>query len=77
MSDNYITDALEAILEDITGFCMRVPMSMEYDSFFDEAQMDRFRDLVQREFNLSDNTLVDSCTTFRELVVLLQDELFG
>lgn len=77
MSANYVTDALEAILEDLTGFVMRVPMSAEFESFFDEDQMFRFKELVRNEFSLDNDVLVDSCQSFRELVALLQDELFS
>lgn len=77
MSANYVTSALEAILEDLTGFVMRVPMSTEFESFFDEDQMFRFKELVRNEFSLDGDSLVDSCQSFRELVALLQDELFS
>lgn len=77
MSRNYVTDALEAVIEDITGFVMRVPMSAEFESFFDEDQLFRFKELVRSEFSLDSDVLVESCQSFRELVALLQDELFS
>ena len=77
MSRNYVTDALEAVIEDITGFVMRVPMSAEFESFFDEDQLFRFKELVRSEFFLDSDVLVESCQSFRELVALLQDELFS
>lgn len=72
----YIAAALGAIMEDVTGLSMRVPGELEFDAFFDQPQYDLFKKLVRVEFNLPDDTLVESCERFRELIILLEDELF-
>jgi hypothetical protein len=63
-------------MEDVTGLSMRVPGELEFDAFFDQPQYDLFKKLVRVEFNLPDDTLVESCERFRELIILLEDELF-
>jgi len=76
MNHKYITDAISAILEDIFGFRMTVPFSEEFEAFFDSDQFEAFERLIRQEFDLEDNTLIQSSSTFRELIALLHDELF-
>lgn len=76
MNRRYIIEALEAILEDITGFVMKLPLGSELDAFFEPEEFSAFRDMVADEFDLPDYTIIDTAQTFRELVVLLEDELF-
>jgi hypothetical protein len=76
MNRKYITDAITAILEDIFGFRMTVPSNEEFEAFFDPEQFDHFRKLVRQEFDLEDDILVDSTSTFRELILLIEDEIF-
>lgn len=75
MNRKYVTDALKAILEDIFRLRMSIPLDEEFDAFFDPEQFDEFRRLVAQEFELSTDTLIDSCSTFRELVTLLDYEI--
>jgi hypothetical protein len=77
MNRKYITDAIAAILEDIFGFKMSVPFGEEIDSFFEPEQFVDFEKLMHQEFDLPDSTILESATTFRELVVLIEDELFS
>jgi hypothetical protein len=72
----YILDAIEAILEDITGCVGTVPLNNHLEHFFDEDEFLGFKNLMAEEFDLPDHTLLDSAQTFRELIVLLEDELF-
>ena len=77
MNRKYITDAIAAILEDIFGFKMSVPFGEELESFFEPEQFADFDRYLQQEFDLPDPTLLESATTFRELVTLIEDELFS
>lgn len=76
MNRRYIIEALEAILEDITGCVLKLPLNNELEAFFEPEEFTVFRDMVADEFDLPDYTIVDTAQTFRELVVLLEDELF-
>ena len=76
MNRKYITDAISAILEDLFGFRMTVPFGEEFEAFFDADQFDDFKKLLQQEFDLDDDVLAESSSTFRELVALIEDELF-
>jgi hypothetical protein len=76
MNRTYIIDALTAILEDILRYKMKPPMAAELEAFFEPDEFEVFRDMVGQEFDLPDDTIVDSAQTFKELVVLLEDELF-
>ena len=76
MNRSYIIDALTAILEDILRYKMKLPMSAELEAFFEPDEFEVFRDMVGQEFDLPNDTIVDTAQTFRELVVLLEDELF-
>lgn len=76
MNRKYITDALEAIIEDATGFNVRLPLSSEIEAFFEPDELAAFRDIVAEEFNLPNYSIIDTAETFRELVALLEDELF-
>lgn len=77
MSRKQITERLSAILEDIFGVPMMVPMRSEFEAFFEPDEYNQFTDLVVSEFDLEDPSLIDGCSTFLELVVLLEDELFS
>lgn len=76
MNRQYIIEALEAIIEDITRCTMKLPLSNELEAFFEPEEFTVFRDMVADEFDLPDYTIIDTAQTFRELVVLLEDELF-
>lgn len=76
MNRRYIIEALEAIIEDVTGFVMKLPVGSELEAFFEPEEFSVFRDMVADEFDLPDYTIVDTAQTFRELLVLLEDELF-
>lgn len=76
MNRQYITEALEAVIEDITRCKMKLPLSNELEAFFETEEFAVFRDMVADEFDLPDYTIIDTAQTFRELVVLLEDELF-
>jgi hypothetical protein len=76
MNRRYIIEALEAILEDITNLVMKLPVGSELEAFFEPEEFSMFRDMVAEEFDLPDYTIIDTAETFRELVVLLEDELF-
>lgn len=76
MNRRYIIEALEAVLEDITGCVLKLPLSNELEAFFEPEEFTVFRDMVADEFDLPDYTIIDTAQTFRELVVLLEDELF-
>jgi hypothetical protein len=76
MNRKYVIDALEAILEDLTHCRMRLPMNSDLSSYFDSDEFTVFRDMVAEEFDLPDDTIVDTAQSFRELVILLEDELF-
>jgi hypothetical protein len=76
MNRRYIIEALEAILEDVTGCVLKLPVSSELEAFFEPEEFTVFRDMVADEFDLPDYTIIDTAQTFRELVVLLEDELF-
>lgn len=77
MNRKYITDAIAAILEDIFGFKMNVPFGEELESFFEPEQFVDFEKFLNQEFDLPDPTLLESATTFRELIALIEDELFS
>lgn len=76
MNRRYIIEALEAILEDITRCVLKLPLSNELEAFFEPEEFAVFRDMVADEFDLPDYTIIDTAQTFRELVVLLEDDLF-
>jgi hypothetical protein len=76
MNRRYIIEALEAVLEDITGCVLKLPLGNEIEAFFEPEEFTVFRDMVADEFDLPDYTIIDTAQTFRELVVLLEDELF-
>ena len=76
MNRSYIIDALEAVVEDVTGFAVKLPFSSELEAFFEPDEFAAFRDMVADEFNLPNHSIVDTAETFRELIVLLEDELF-
>jgi hypothetical protein len=76
MNRSYIINALEAIVEDITGSVIKLPFSGEFEAFFEPEEFTAFRDMVAEEFDLPDYSIVDTAETFRELIVLLEDELF-
>jgi hypothetical protein len=76
MNRNYIINALEAIVEDVTGHVMKLPFSSEFEAFFEPEEFTVFRDMVAEEFDLIDYSIIDTSETFRELIVLLEDELF-
>ncbi len=75
MNRPYIISAISAMLEDIFGHKMDVPMRAELDSFFEDDEFELFSNMVCQEFDLSDNTIVDTAFSFSELVALLDDEL--
>lgn len=75
MSRSYIIDALTAILEDVTGYRIKVPMTYELEAFFEPEEFDTFCGMVQQEFDLPDDTILMAASTFRELLILLEDEL--
>lgn len=77
MNRAYIIDAISAILEDIYGHPMKVPMREELEAFFEPEELDEFRRLVSQEFDLADDTIVDTAESFLELVALLEDDLFS
>jgi len=76
MNRNYNINALEAIVEDITGSTIKLPFSSELEAFFEPEEFVAFRDMVAEEFDLPDYSIIDTAETFRELIVLLEDELF-
>lgn len=76
MNRSYIINALEAIVEDITGSAIKLPFSNEFEAFFEPEEFTVFRDMVAEEFDLPDYSIIDTAETFRELIVLLEDELF-
>jgi len=76
MNRRYIIEALEAIIEDITNLVMKLPVGNEIEAFFEPEEFSVFRDKVAEEFDLPDYTIIDTAETFRELIVLLEDELF-
>jgi hypothetical protein len=76
MNRRYIIEALEAIIEDITNLVMKLPVGNEIEAFFEPEEFSVFRDMVAEEFDLPDYTIIDTAETFRELIVLLEDELF-
>lgn len=76
MNRSYIINALEAIVEDITGSVIKLPFSNEFEAFFEPEELTVFRDMVAEEFDLPDYSIIDTAETFRELIVLLEDELF-
>jgi hypothetical protein len=76
MNRSYIINALEAIIEDVTRFTVKLPFSNELEAFFEPDEFVAFRDMVAEEFDLPDYSIVDTAETFRELIVLLEDELF-
>ena len=55
---------------------MRLSGELEFEPFFDQPQFDLFKALVREEFGLPDDTLVESCDRARELIILLEDEIF-
>lgn len=76
MNRSYIINALEAIVEDVTGSAIKLPFSSEFEAFFEPEEFADFRDMVAEEFDLPDYSIIDTAETFRELIVLLEDELF-
>jgi hypothetical protein len=76
MNRSYIINALEAIVEDVTGFDVKLPFSSEFEAFFEPEEFAAFRDMVADEFNLPNYSIIDTAETFRELIVLLEEELF-
>lgn len=76
MNRSYITNALEAIIEDVIGSAIKLPFSNELEAFFEPDEFAAFRDMVADEFNLPNHSIADTAETFRELVILLEDELF-
>jgi hypothetical protein len=76
MNRLYIIEALSAMLEDIFRHPITFPYREEFSAFFEADEFDEFRRMVQQEFDLDDNTIVDSAETFNELIALLEDELF-
>lgn len=71
-----IIEALEALLEDLARFRMSLPLNAEIEAFFEPDELLQFSALLREEFGLSDDTLLESAQTFRDLVVLLEDEFF-
>jgi hypothetical protein len=76
MNRSYIINALEAIIEDVTGLTVKLPFSNELEAFFEPDEFAAFRDMVADEFDLPNYSIIDTAETFRELIVLLEDELF-
>lgn len=76
MNRSYIINSLEAIVEDITGSAIKLPFSGEFEAFFEPEEFVAFRDMVAEEFDLPDYSIVDTADTFRELIALLENELF-
>ena len=52
------------------------PFSNELEAFFEPDEFAAFRDMVADEFDLPNYSIIDTAETFRELIVLLEDELF-
>lgn len=75
MTRRYINDAIAAMLEDIFRFKLDVPYRDELEAFFEPEQFEEFTDMVRNEFDLGDNTIVESATTFAELIILIEDEI--
>lgn len=76
MNKHYIIEALSAILEDIFRHPMTFPYQEEFEAFFEADEFELFQDMVRQEFDLEDNTLLESVESFNELVALLVDESF-
>lgn len=70
-----IIERLRIVLEETTGNRMTFPSSMDIASFFDDVEYNRFRDLTVDEFDLDGGALIDTASTFFELVVLLEGEI--
>jgi hypothetical protein len=76
MNRLYIIEALSAMLEDIFRHPITFPYREEFDAFFEPEEFDQFRRMVHQEFDLEDDTIIESAETFNELIALLEDELF-
>ncbi len=77
MSREDITERIAAILEDLYGMPMVVPMRTELESLFEPHEYDQFKRLLFEEFDFADDTLMESASTFLELVALIEAELFS
>jgi len=58
------------------GHPMNPPYREEFISFFEPEAFEQFKELIQEEFDLSDNTIVESTSCFGELIAILESELF-
>lgn len=76
MNRIYIIEAISAMLEDIFRHSMTFPYREELEAFFEPEEFDLFCDMIQQEFNLENNTILETAETFNELIALLEEELF-
>lgn len=76
MNRLYVIEALSAMLEDIFRHPITFPYREELDAFFEPEEFHVFRKMVQQEFDLENDTIVETAETFNELIALLEDELF-
>jgi len=76
MNRLYIIEALSAMLEDIFRHPITFPYREEFEAFFEPEEFDQFRRMVQQEFDLESDAIIESAETFNELIALLEDELF-
>ena len=76
MNRLYIIEALSAMLEDIFRHPITFPYREEFSAFFEVDEFDEFRRMVQQEFDLESDAIIESAETFNELIALLEDELF-
>jgi hypothetical protein len=72
---HYISEAIAAILEDIFDHPVPIPSREDLESFFDSEEFETFREMVRQEFDLVDDTIVETAVSFQELIALLEDEL--
>jgi len=76
MNRLYIIEALSAMLEDIFRHPITFPYREEFEAFFEPEEFDQFCRMVQQEFDLESDAIIESAETFNELIALLEDELF-
>lgn len=66
-----ILDRLEAVLEDTVGRKMPHSLREEFESFFDEDELEKFKREVANEFELESNNVFDDAVDFKDLLMAL------
>ena len=64
-----ILDRLGAVLEDTVGRNMPHSLREEFESFFDEDELEKFKREVANEFDVESNNVFDGAVDFKDLLM--------